>query len=555
MATSLSVGPEFGYALAFGLAALACFVSVRRAQGVDDTETRYGLVGLLVGSGTWAASHVGLLLAPTRELKVASYTVGLVLGFSTVFAWLYFASAYTGRTYHRQPRYRRAGAGLYLSVVAVKLTNPLHHLYFTTEFVTTPFPHLAIDQQWFHWVVTGLAYALAAIGLFMLFETFDQADYDTTELAGLAGLTGLPVVLDIVGFTSDQLIGIIYAPLGVAVFALGVLFVFEERFLAVQLTGDIDDPVVFLDGDDRIADFNRPAERLFPEIADALGDPVESLTGMDEALKDEQGILEVMIDGDRQYFLVSRSSFDLGQTDLGTVLLFSEVTRLERQRRELQRHNDQLESFATGIRHELRNALQIVGGHVEAAGDALESGNVNTARNSMETAASTADRMERTVDDLSTLAQHGQTVTNMQDNDFRTVVERSWETVDTGDLSLVVAGDGQVEANPGRLEELFENAYTFAVHNDASTVEIALREAGFTITDDGTRPPDEKLETVFDHGAAVPNAQAGMAMPNVETLAKVHGWTVTVDREYEDGVRVRISGAAVDTAQRAEGDD
>ena len=63
---------------------------------------------------------------------------------------------------------------VFLAVVTVKLTNPVHHLYFTTELVTTPFPHLAVTTGIFHWLVMGLTYALAIVGYFMLLEPFMQ---------------------------------------------------------------------------------------------------------------------------------------------------------------------------------------------------------------------------------------------------------------------------------------------------------------------------------------------------------------------------------------------
>lgn len=544
--------PKLWYVTVFSVAALLCFLSVARARTVQDTETRRGLVWLLIGSSLWAASHAALLVAPSRDLQVASYMIGLVFGFATVFAWLYFASAYTGRNYHQQPRYRALAAGLYLAVIAVKVTNPWHRLYFETEFVTTPFPHLAIQQGWFHWVVTGLSYSLAAVGLFVLFEMFREADFGTRSLVGLISLTVLPIVFDIVGFASDALIGIIYAPLGVAAFAVGVLFVYDERFLAVQLTGGVDDPIVLLDDGGNVQDFNERTRQLFPDIA--VGDSVATLSELEDALEDEQRILQVQLDSGIRYFLVSNSSFDLGRSDVAAVLLFSDVTRIERQRRELMRHNDQLESLATGIRHELRNKLQIVGGHVDAAAGAVESGDVTTARDSLGTASQTADRMERTVDDLSTLAQYGQTVQQRRENDFRKTARRAWETTDTGDLSLTVEGKGTVMADAGRLEELFQNAYVFALHNGADRVTLSLREDGFALSDDGTRPPDGKLDEIFDYGAAVPSAEAGMAMPNVETLARVHDWDVSIDREYVDGVRAVVSGVLVSEARTVETD-
>jgi signal transduction histidine kinase len=540
------------YVLVFAIAAAICFASIVRAWKVEDEETRYGLIGLLVGSGGWSASHAGLLVLPTADLRIVAYMVGLIFGFSTVFSWLYFCSAYSGRTLHRQPRLRQAALGLYLAVVLVKLTNPLHHQYFVAEVVRNGAVYVDIQQQAFHWMATGLAYAFAAVGLFMLFEQFSDAGYDTRPLVGLTGLTAVPILLDVVGFTSEAILNIIYAPLGVAAFALGVLFVYKERFLAVQLTGDVDEAFVFLDDDGRIEDFNEAALSLFPVLDSARGDPVMSVDGLEMVADSEGDILDVSVDGEKRYYLVTDTSFSLGQSNIGQVLMFSDVTSIERQRRELERHNYQLQNFAEGIRHELRNSLQVIRSRVAAAGAALDDGSVSMAKESLTAASDRTGRMDRTVSDLATLAQYGQTVGGLSGLDFRRTVEAAWQQADTADLDLTVEGDGEITADGTRLQSLFESAFEFAYYNEASSVVVGLTDDGFTVTDDGTRPADEDLDKLFDYGQAVPNAEAGMALPNVETLAGVHGWSLTVDDSYGDGVRLVVGGAGVERTEQAD---
>jgi signal transduction histidine kinase len=540
------------YVLVFAIAAAICFASIVRAWKVEDEETRYGLIGLLVGSGGWSASHAGLLVLPTADLRIVAYMVGLIFGFSTVFSWLYFCSAYSGRTLHRQPRLRQAALGLYLAVVLVKLTNPLHHQYFVAEVVRKGAVYVDIQQQAFHWMATGLAYAFAAVGLFMLFEQFSDAGYDTRPLVGLTGLTAVPILLDVVGFTSEAILNIIYAPLGVAAFALGVLFVYKERFLAVQLTGDVDEAFVFLDDDGRIEDFNEAALSLFPVLDSARGDPVMSVDGLEMVADSEGDILDVSVDGEKRYYLVTDTSFSLGQSNIGQVLMFSDVTSIERQRRELERHNHQLQNFAEGIRHELRNSLQVIRSRVAAAGAALDDGSVSMAKESLTAASDRTGRMDRTVSDLATLAQYGQTVGGLSGLDFRRTVEAAWQQADTADLDLTVEGDGEITADGTRLQSLFESAFEFAYYNEASSVVVGLTDDGFTVTDDGTRPADEDLDKLFDYGQAVPNAEAGMALPNVETLAGVHGWSLTVDDSYGDGVRLVVGGAGVERTEQAD---
>jgi len=534
------------YVLAFGLAGLACLVGLWRALRIEDAETRRGLVGLLAGSGGWALSTLVFLASPSPTVDYVAYTASLVVGFTTVGAWLYFCSAYTGRSFHRNSFFRRTAVAAYLGVVALKVTNPLHHRYFTTEAVTVPFPHLTITHGTLHWIVTGLSYALVAVGFFMLYETFLEADYDTRPLGALVAVTGLPVVVDVVGFATPALIEINYEPLGVAVFAVGVLYVFEDRLLAVQLTGDLDDPVVYLDDADRIRECNGRARDRFGALPAAVGEPLaEALPAVAAHLEADDPVLELDRDGETRYYLVSDTSFALGRADVGRMLVFSDVTDTERQRRELERHNEQLEGFAAAVRHELLNTLQIVDGNAAVAGDALADGDVRRARQALRKVSETTDRMATVTEELAALARYGRTIEDTQPVAFREAVAAAFEDAGRGDLELVVEGDGELEADPDRVRELFAHAFAFAGHNGASTVRVTLRADGFAITDDGEPPGDADPDAFFEFGGAVPDADAGLTLPNLRMLARVHGWDVTVDTGYDDGFRIVVSGARV----------
>ncbi|WP_336337811.1 sensor histidine kinase [Haloarcula brevis] len=531
------------YVAAYAVATLGCLAAVPRALSVAEPDTRRGLVGLLAGSGGWAALELAFLVAPTPGLRYAAYVLSLVVGLTTVGSWLYFTSAYTGRSLHRTASYRRLAVGVYLAIVAVKVTNPLHGLYFRTVFVQTPFPHLTIEHQTFHWLVAGLSYALVAVGFFMLYELCAEADYDTRPLVALVGVTGLPVLLDIVGFTSDRLLDINYEPLGVVVFALGVLYVFDTTFLAVQLTDGVDGPIVYLDDTGRIREYNDLAASTFPAldgtVGEQLGDTLPSVAG---ALDSDDQILEYVEDGEVRYYLVSGTSFSLGQTSIGEMVVFSDVTEVERQRRELSRQNEQLEGFAAAIRHELLNTLQTVNGRVDIAGSALTDGNVTRARESLRAASRSADHMADVVGKLAQLAQHGQTVESTRQVTVSEVAERALAAADVGDLTLVVAADGAVEADPPRLQTLFENAFRFAAHNGAASVSVAVTDDGFTITDDGQPPARDDPAPFFTYGQAIPDGQSGLPLPNLRLLAETHGWEATVDTAYRDGFRIVVTG-------------
>lgn len=340
------------YTAVFFASGLACLLLIPRARTFDDPEIRAGLVWLLATTGAWGVLKTAFLLLPT-PLRGPSYILGLVAGFATVWAWLYFCSAYTGRSFHRDRTLRQVGAATLLAVVTAKLTNPLHGLYFTSSEATSPFPHLSIDHGLLHWSATGLSYVLAAVGLFMVFELYFRSEYDTRPLGGLAVLLGLPIIFDIIAVSTPRLINFIYAPIGVAIFATGVLFIFRERLLAVRTALPGGSASIYLDDDQRIRDTSTAATELFPVLERATGEPLaEVLPELAAFLDSDESVLELQdndssrperegTDDSRYYFVESNP---VGLTDAATrVVTFTDVTRLERKRRQLRRRERELD--------------------------------------------------------------------------------------------------------------------------------------------------------------------------------------------------------------------
>jgi PAS domain S-box-containing protein len=319
----------------FLLSGIACLYAIPRARRFADTEIRYGMMGLLGLTGLWALLKASYLVVPTT-FQPATYIVGLVSGFGAVWAWLYFASAYTGRSLHRSPTLRRVSATVFLGITLLKLTNPIHKLYFTTTEVTAPFQYLAIDHGLIHWVSTSLSYVLAAIGLFMIFELYVESGYDAKPLSALTALLGLPVALDLFAIATPYLIDFIYAPLGVAAFALGVLFVFSEQFLAIQTEAQGDAATILLNDDGRIEAYSSAAANILPELEGATGAYLENVLPAVEPAEADDDSQVLTRDGDDgpRYYLLSRRSMTLSDTTVRVVGLV-DITESERQRRDL----------------------------------------------------------------------------------------------------------------------------------------------------------------------------------------------------------------------------
>ncbi|CAI49859.1 sensor box histidine kinase [Natronomonas pharaonis DSM 2160] len=342
MPAALSDPIGVAYVTVFLGSGLICLLLIPRVRTFDDPEIRAGLVWLLATAGAWGLLKTAYFLVP-GPLREPSYLLGLVAGFATVWAWLYFCSAYTGRNLHRNKTLRRVSAAVFALVVSVKLTNPLHGLYFTTSEATAPFRHLAVNHGIIHWSSTGLSYILSAVGLFMLLELYMRSEYDTRPLAGLTVLLGLPVVFDIIALSTPRLINFIYAPIGVALFAVGVLFVFQEQLVAVSTALRGGAASVYLDGERQIRDATGAATALFPALEGATGDPLaDVLPDVAACLDGGDPIFELGGGEESQYYLVEAEPVGVAGSE-AQVLTFTDVTTLEQQRRQLHRRERELD--------------------------------------------------------------------------------------------------------------------------------------------------------------------------------------------------------------------
>jgi signal transduction histidine kinase len=505
------------------------------------------LTGLLVTSGVWAAAECGLLLLPGTQAKVVSYIIGLVAGLATVGAWLYFCSAYTGHEYHRQPTLRRLAIGVYAAIVLVKITNPVHNLYFTSTLVPDPFPHLAITLLPAHWVVTGLSYALTAVGFYLLYELFAESQFDTRAVGALVAVTALPVIFDLFSYTSSLVLSLNYEPLGVAIFAVGVLYVVDEQFVALpafwrqEILEALNDPVIAVDQAGAVRDYNRAAADAFPKLPSIVGKGVGTeYPELAKTLTNAASPIEVSIEDETRYYVVERRKLSIKTVVFGRVIILSDITTIERQRRELQRQNDQFDEFSDAITHELRNTLAIADGYLKMVGDELTQGDSLISAEYFQKTSQSLDRMDSIVTDLSKLARFGQTLDATATHDIAETVNEGWNEADTEGMSLTVESEGMIHADRIRLVDLFCSVFEFARFTGTTNVTVGFHEGVIEICTDGRELTPEEVERAFEYGEAIPTAEAGMLLPSIQTIAAVHGWAVSADEEYEGGVCIHI---------------
>ena len=363
----------------FAAVALGCLVGVWQARQVGPQGVRRGLVGLLLASGLWALAHVGMLLAPSFWGKTAFYTVGLTVGFGTVFAWFWLCSAFSGRSLHRRRAVWWGAAAVFALVTATKLTNPWHGFYFSAEWAAVPFRHLEVDHHVVYWLTAAFSYVLAGVGFFMLAEPLRKVKVGTGRLAALLGLTALPLGANAAGYAGPWFLNLSHEPVGVAAFALGALFVSRGRLEEAARLGGVsqtcqrEKPTLILSDEERVRNYNRQAADLFPALEEekAVGRELGTvLPSLRETLSggSEPGVADVQVleteapktessetngsgEAESRHFQPVETTFRRGA---GRLVVLTDVTERELRRRGQEARLEAISRSMPGMAFEFR---------------------------------------------------------------------------------------------------------------------------------------------------------------------------------------------------------
>jgi signal transduction histidine kinase len=228
----------------------------------------------------------------------------------------------------------------------------------------------------------------------------------------------------------------------------------------------------------------------------------------------------------------------------GGMAVSQDVTAQHERERELERQNERLEEFASVVSHDLRNPLTVLRTSLDLAAETGDDTHFERCHRNV-------DRMEALIDDLLTLAQQGRAIDSLESVDLATLATDCWATVETADAELSVETDAVVQADPGRLKQLFENLFGNAVtHGGPNTtvtvgvldpmhtetrVETAGRP-GFYVADDGPGIPEADRERAFESGYSTSDGGTGFGLAIVREIVDAHGWEIRVTEGDDGGV-------------------
>ncbi len=540
----------------FAAATVGCLFAALQTRSFSDPELRRSLGAFLGLTGVWGATSFGQLVFLGGPIARVLFIIGLIVGLGTVIVWLWFCSVYAGYTYHRNRRLQAGVLGLYTLIVIVKITNPLHEAYYT---LSGGSGSLAPEFTALYWVVTGLAYFGAALGLYMLFDLYASSRFDTTKVAVLTLAAGLPIIPTlVVALWPDLLLPLYYEPVGVAIFGVGVVAVVRDTFVSIrgparrQLADYLGDAVIIVNSNDEIVDYNQSAKELFPDIETAIGTSVKEALHLSEKTVEsdiDATVLQMTIAGRRRHYQLRQPEITLGDRSVGEAIVLSDVTQLETQRRKLRQQTEHMDSLTEAMAHELRNPLTIVLGQLERLESELDDPAQET---SLEIVREETSRMEAIIDDLILVIDSSKPITDTQTYPLAALIEEAWEGGKTPctlqvdlERSLAVVADYQ------RARELFERIFVVHRERGATKVTVSRKDRQLIIESDGEPFATQHVDALFEYGVEA-GEEEGLALAHARTLANLHGWQATADVEAATGPRILLKNVTMRGSPAAE---
>ena len=232
---------------------------------------------------------------------------------------------------------------------------------------------------------------------------------------------------------------------------------------------------------------------------------------------------------------------DIEFTELLVTHTASAIGRIEREQ-ELQRQNERLERFADVVSHDLRNPLNVLAGSLELAAETGDAEHFSRSERALE-------RMEQLIDDLLSLARHGDLMEEKTTVDLGSVAERCWDTVATSGATLDIETTVSTRAHEGRFKQLLENLFRNSVEHSDTDVTVVVGDLpdsdGFCVADDGVGIPPEDRDQVFESGYSTNQDGTGLGLSIVGDVVATHGWDIEITESETGGTRFEFTGVDI----------
>lgn len=479
-------------------------------------------------------------------------------------AWLAFALVYTGRQYVLRTVPAAVVTGFFAVITLVALTNGYHELIWT-GLELDPVAGAATvtyDLTVAFFVLFAIGVTLLSIAQLLLLDTLLSYGRLFRSQAAALLLTPIFPVVGIVAyfFSLGPVPQYSFLPLLLvphmlldiyALFSAG-MFEFKpatRRIGERTAIDDLDTPILTVDTEGRLINFNTTAGTLFGERAGRLiGRDLSELLSTEIDLGRREQDVALVVNGERRQYRITTSPFEnVAGTPLGYTTVLQDIT-------DLRQREQRFAVINRVLRHNLRNDLTVIGGHAELiAGHDTDQAVTDSAEtivdesSALVTLAERARELNRTID--GTVGDGEPTIL------AELVAELVDERADTAWAPEIdISKDLAVRTDPDVLAlvlgNLFDNAIEHAaepsVRISATPVRTDRDAVRIEITDNGPGIPDAELEALQDGSEDALQHGSGIGLWVVQSGVTALGGDLSFSTDEGTTVTLRIPGAVAD---------
>lgn len=203
----------------------------------------------------------------------------------------------------------------------------------------------------------------------------------------------------------------------------------------------------------------------------------------------------------------------------------------------LREKNERLERFASTVRHELRNPLNVLNGWFDIARNEGDP-------DAFETCQSAIDQMTRVLKTTVLLLEERESEIERESVDLAAMCEHCWAMVPESNASLEITTTQHITADKDRLKQLLGNLFRNSVEHggDEVTVTVGDLDDGFFVEDDGPGIPESERDAVFEEGYSSVLSGSGLGLAVVRKISEIHDWKIALTDSNVGGVRFEVTG-------------
>ncbi|WP_232686077.1 sensor histidine kinase [Halobacterium zhouii] len=447
-----------------------------------------------------------------------------------------------------------------LAFAALSLTNPMHHLVWTSATLNPGTISAILDLH----LAVGfyahilIAYPVVLLGLWTILSVYFRSTQTHRQQAALLLVGAIPAFASHVLFAlkASPIPGLDFTPFaftvtgvtyGVALFHFDLLErtpVAHQR--AVELTGD---GLLVVDADGAVVDGNHVARQVYG-VDQFENQDVSTLTGKPDLEAVDGTTTTGVVDETRRVYDVYVSKLtDNVALHPGFAVLLRDVTDRDG-------YEQRLEVANRVLRHNLRNDMNVILGHADLLAERATSSKQEELAGVIGSAADDLVTLSEKVRQMVDLGKTGQTERTEVDTvsvleplveEFRAEHPGVEVTVDFPDEATAAAVSER--ALTVALRNLIENT---AEHNDTSTLTVDItvttdgEETRIRVTDDGSGLPEMEQAVLQNHTETPLQHSSGLGLWLTYWTVSTTGGDIAVEASESQGTTVTVTLPARD---------